>query len=101
MYHLSYDIADGSKITTNKVIQLICGQLSCKILRHNVKSTFIFESDKELTYISNCIQKEFPSEFYYELSEIKEQKYEGKCNPECDDTCTEQCNMYRINSKIN
>lgn len=99
-FHLSFDIADGSNITTSDVVRFLCGDLLCKIVFHRVKSTFIFDSNDVLNELVTKIEQKFPNDFYYELSELKDGCY-GKQNPEIKDDYCNVCDGYRIHSKIN
>ena len=100
-FHLSYDIAEESNITILDVARFLCGDLQCQIVLHRVKSTFIFDSDLVIDSITMEIEKKFPKDFYYELTEVKDGICKGKANPIIKEDYREVCKMYRINSKIN
>lgn len=99
-FHFSFDIAQGSDISTSDVVRFLCEEMLCKIIFHRVKSTFIFDSDDVLSTLVMRIDQRFPNDFYYELSEVKDDCH-GKQNPEIKDDFCDVCNAYRLHAKVN
>lgn len=99
-FHFSYDITTDSDINILDVVHFLCGEEKCKNIKHPVKSTFIFESDKNIKILSEAINNKYPENFYYVLSEIQDSIAYSQ-NPEITMDYSKPCETYNLNSKIN
>lgn len=99
-FHFSYDVADDVNVTAPEIAAFLINKLSCNDIEHPVKSTFIFNSNKDLDSLGSAIENNYPNGFFFMISIVEESCYRIKQNPTIESNYSKFSKTIEIQRKL-